>query len=291
MDVAIGLPNTVPGTTGDQLVEFAKRAEAAGFSGVSTIDRIAYPNLEPLTALAAAAAVTERIKLMTTIAIAPYRMNAALFAKQAASVQTISGGRLLLGIAAGGRENDYAASGADFGSRNQRFEEMVQEIKDFWAGSGNASGDPSAQAVGPDVSSNPPTLVLGGSTPATFKRAAKYADGWVAGGMPPDQITEAKAGVEAAWQEAGREGKPYTGGLAYFSLAGDGEQNAKDYLGDYYTFLGEETAGFIVGSAATDAETAKGYVQAYTETGIDELTLFPASPDPAEVDALAEAVL
>lgn len=81
MDVGIGLPNAVPGTTGRQLGEWARRAEEAGFSTLGTIDRVTYPNLEPLIALAAAAAVTERIKLATTILIAPYRVNAALVAK------------------------------------------------------------------------------------------------------------------------------------------------------------------------------------------------------------------
>ena len=61
MDVSIGLPNTVPGTTGAQLVEWARRAEARGFTSLGTIDRLVYPNYEALTALAAAAAVTERI--------------------------------------------------------------------------------------------------------------------------------------------------------------------------------------------------------------------------------------
>lgn len=291
MDVAIGLPNTVPGTTGEQLVEFAKRAEAAGFSGLSTIDRITYPNMEPLIALAAAAAVTERIKLMTTIAIAPYRLNSALFAKQAASVQTISGGRLMLGVAAGGRENDYAASGADFGSRNRRFEEMLDELKAFWANSGNASGDPSSDAVGPDVSSNPPKLILGGYTPATFKRVAKYAAGYVLGGGTPDQLAGAKAGVESAWEEAGREGSPYIGALAYFSFGDQAEANAESYLGDYYTWLGDETRDMIVGSAAKDADTAKAYVQGFADAGCGELIFFPSSSDPGQVDALAEAVL
>lgn len=58
MDVAIGLPNAVPGTTGEQLAEWARRAEARGFSSLGTIDRVAYPNLEPLISLAAAGTTT-----------------------------------------------------------------------------------------------------------------------------------------------------------------------------------------------------------------------------------------
>ncbi len=89
MDVAIGLPNAVPGTSGEQLTEWARRAEARGFSSLGTIDRIAYPNLEPLTALAAAAAVTERIGLATTVLLGPLRVNPVALAKQVYSLHVI----------------------------------------------------------------------------------------------------------------------------------------------------------------------------------------------------------
>src|SRR5262245_37625801 len=99
MEVAIGLPSTIRGVEGAQVVEWARRAEAAGFSSLGTIDRIVYGNYDPLIALAAAAAVTERIRLVTSILILPLRTNTALMAKQAATVQRMSGGRLVLGLA------------------------------------------------------------------------------------------------------------------------------------------------------------------------------------------------
>lgn len=113
MDLAIGLPNAVPGTTGEQLTEWARRAETRGFSSLGTIDRLAYPNLEPLTSLAAAAAVTERIGLATTVLLGPLRVNPVALAKQVASIQVISGGHMTLGIGLGGREDDYALAGVD----------------------------------------------------------------------------------------------------------------------------------------------------------------------------------
>ncbi len=278
MDVAIGLPNAVPGTTGEQLVEWSKRAEARGFSSLGTIDRIAYENYEPLTALAAAAAVTERIGLWTSVLLAPLRPNVAELAKRALSVHALSGGRLNLGIGIGGREDDFQLSGVDMDGRGAWLDQALPRIKEIWEG----------DVVGPS-SSGSPSLVIGGAVDASFERAAKFADGWIAGGSGPEEFAGAAAKVKEAWEREGREGKPRLVGLAYFSLGEQAEENAKAYLLDYYGWLGDEVAGMIASSAAKDAETVKQYLAAYTEAGCDELILFPSSSDPDQVDLLADA--
>src|SRR5438874_4535926 len=121
MDIGIGLPNAVLGVDRRGTVEWAQRADAAGFSTLGTIDRIVYGNYESLISLAAAAAVTERIRLATDILIAPLRRSTALLAKQAATIDHLSGGRLVLGLAVGGRANDFEAVGADFHARGRTF--------------------------------------------------------------------------------------------------------------------------------------------------------------------------
>src|SRR5215213_6763587 len=153
MEVGIGLPSTVPGVERGQLLEWARRAEARGFSSLGTIDRIVYPNLESLIALAAAAAVTERIRLATTILIAPARANGALLAKQAASLDRLSNGRLTLGVAVGGREDDYEASGVDFRARGRQFEAMLGQWERIWAGEAHGT----AGAIGPQPVAGRPT--------------------------------------------------------------------------------------------------------------------------------------
>ncbi|MDX6624730.1 MAG: hypothetical protein QOE75_2662 [Solirubrobacterales bacterium] len=278
MDVSIGLPNAVAGTTGAQLTEWARRAEARGFKSLGTIDRIAYGNYEPLVALAAAAAVTERIGLTTSVLLAPLRESAAAIAKQTLSLQALSGGRLALGIGIGGREDDYATAEVEMSDRGETVDEMLGKIRELWE----------ADHVGP-ATVGTPTLLVGGAVDASFARVAKYGDGWIAGGAPPEVFAEAAAKVKAEWEKAGREGTPRLEGLAYFSLGPDAEANASSYLTDYYAWLGEETANHIAGSAAKDAETVKGYLAAFEGVGCDELILFPSSGDPEQVDLLADA--
>jgi alkanesulfonate monooxygenase SsuD/methylene tetrahydromethanopterin reductase-like flavin-dependent oxidoreductase (luciferase family) len=279
MDLAIGLPNAVPGTGGRELTEWARRAEARGFSSLGTIDRIAYGNYEPITALAAAAAVTERIGLCTSVLLGPLRPNATELAKRALSLNAISEGRLTLGIGIGGREDDYSVSGIEMRDRGSRLEAMLERIGEVWeADSG----------IGPAIA-GPPRLLVGGGVEASFRRAARFGDGWIAGGSGPDIFAESAERVRAAWSDAGREGEPRLAGLAYYSLGADGEAAAAAYLGDYYAWLGEELAGMIAGGAATDAEAVNGYLDAYESAGCDELFMFPCSSDAEQVDLLAAA--
>jgi alkanesulfonate monooxygenase SsuD/methylene tetrahydromethanopterin reductase-like flavin-dependent oxidoreductase (luciferase family) len=285
MDVGIGLPTTIPGVTGEQVLEWARRAEARGFSSLGTIDRIVYPNYEPLIALAAAAAVTERIRLATTILIAPNRANGALLAKQAATLDHLSGGRLVLGVAVGGREDDYAVSGVDFHARGRIFDEMLARWERIWAGEPVEGGG----VIGPQPPRGRPTLMFGGTADAVFRRAARYGDGWAMGGGTPDAFKQGAEQLRAAWEAAGREGAPRTLALAYYALGDGAKEAAQGYLGDYYAFLGEY-AGVIADGAATDADTVRGWVQGFEAAGCDELILFPSNPDPGQVDLLADAV-
>ena len=134
MEIGIGLPNTVAGTEGRTLIDWARLAEEAGFSTLGTIGRLVYPNYEELTTLSAAAAVTSQIRLTTGVLLAPLYTNSALFAKQAASLDRLSGGRLVLGLGLGGREDDFAASGVSTQGRGQRLEEQIAMMKRVWSG-------------------------------------------------------------------------------------------------------------------------------------------------------------
>lgn len=279
MDVGIGLPNAVRGVDRRGIVDWARRAEQAGFSSLGTIDRIAYPSYEPLVSLGAAAAVTERIRLTTDILITPLRTNTALLAKQAATIDNLSGGRLVLGLAVGGRPDDYEASGADFAARGATFDRQLAELNSVWSGEGG---------VGPSPHDGRPTVLIGGSIDAAYRRAAEHADGWTMGGGTPDMFAESVSKLQDAWRAAGRVGQPRTMALFYFVLGEDPERVAQESLGDYYGFLGDY-AQQIVDSAAKDEETVKGYLSAFEQAGADEVICFPASPEADQVELLARA--
>ncbi len=169
MDIGIGLPNTVPGTEGRRLVDWAKNAEEAGFSTLGTIGRLVYPNYEELIALSAAAAVTSRIRLTTSVLLAPLYSNTALFAKQAASLDRLSGGRLVLGLGLGGRDDDFTASALPTAGKGRRLDQQLTEMKRIWAGERYGY----AGAIGPEpVRRGGPELILGGAAQASFRRVA-----------------------------------------------------------------------------------------------------------------------
>ena len=282
MEIGIGLPNAVPGVGRAGIVDWARRAEAAGFSSLGTLDRIAYGNYESFVALAAAAAVTERIRLATDILIAPLRPNTALLAKQALTIDHLAGGgRVVLGLAPGGRQDDYELSGVDFARRGRIFDRQLEALGRFWDGEGG---------LGPAPPAERPRVLIGGSADVAYRRAARFGDGWTAGGGGPEAFAAGREKLREAWQAEGRDGEPRTSALFYFALGEDPEGAARHALGDYYSFLGEY-ADRIVESAAKDEDTVRGYLAAYKEAGADEVICFPASADPAQVDLLASAAL
>ena len=191
MDIGIGLPSTIPGIPGRLILDWAHAAEQAGFSSLGTLDRLVYANLETVPALAAVAAVTERIGLTTAILIGPYRGNGALLAKQLATVDAIAGGRLQVGIAVGGRADDFEATGSVFAERGRAFDAQLAELQAVWAQQPRGFAGP----IGPaPVRPGGPPLLIGGNAPAAFRRLTEYGAGWIMGGGGPELSPRARTG-------------------------------------------------------------------------------------------------
>ncbi|AXB47539.1 LLM class flavin-dependent oxidoreductase [Amycolatopsis albispora] len=265
MKVGIGLPNTTPDATGRLLAEWARRADDGPFSTVAVLDRLVYDSVEPFTALAAAAAVTERVRLATNIAIGPLR-SGAMLAKQADSVARLSGGRFTLGLGVGARRDDYTAAEADHRTRGERLSAQLAHLR----------------AENTDIE-----LLVGGSSGAAFARMARYADGFAHGGGPPRAFASAATRARAAWHDLGRPGTPKLWGQGYFAL-GDPDRGSA-YLRDYYAFTGP-FAETIAAANLTSARAIKDFVRGYAAEGCDELILFPTVSDLDEVDRLAEVL-
>jgi alkanesulfonate monooxygenase SsuD/methylene tetrahydromethanopterin reductase-like flavin-dependent oxidoreductase (luciferase family) len=278
MQIGVGLPSTVPDTKGQLIIEWACRADEGPFSSLGVLDRLAYDSYEPLITLATAAAVTRRVKLATTIVIGPLHNNA-LLAKTAASLDALSGGRMVLGLSIGARKEDYDFAGIDYRGRGKRLSEQLSTLRTLLEDS----------SMGPQmVRPSGPALLVGGLSDISYARMARYADGYVHGGGPPRAFARAADKVYAAWSDAGRPGKPQLWGQGYFALGDDAIKEAGyHYLRDYYAFTGP-FAEKIAAGLLTSPQGMAQFMRGYEEVGCDELVLFPTVPDLAQLERLAE---
>jgi len=283
--IGLGLPNADKSLTrGRLLVDIARRAEALGFSTLATIGRVAYPNYEELVTLAAAAGATERIGLCTDILLAATR-EPVLLAKQAASLDQISGGRFVLGIGTGARPDDFAVTGTDFKTRGRRLDAALELMHSAWRGE-PVSG--ATQPVTPrPINGTAVPLIFGGGADAVVRRVVKYGIGYTQGGGTPESLMAMMDRVNGAWKAAGRAGKPEFRALAYFAFGDEIHSEAESNLRDYY---GEWGPRVWQGTIKTASE-AKERVKAYEEIGCDELVLFITAPAVEQAERLAEALL
>src|SRR5215210_1304635 len=287
MDLAIGLPATIPGTEGSLVLDWARRADSGPFSSLGIIDRLVYPNYEPLITLSAAAAVTNRIRLMSTVLIAPLR-GAGVLAKQAATIDALSGGRLTLGVGVGVREDDFRAAPASFHDRASRFEEQLDLMKRVWSGQRVSDeigpmGPPPARPGGPE-------LLIGGYSPTAISRVGRWGDGFISGGMPdPQQVRQMFDTAEESWRAEGREGSPRLVGSIYYALGPGAAERGADYIRDYYSYFGPAVEDMAT-SIPSSPETIRGIIQAFEDIGADELFCWPTVAELDQVDRLAELV-
>lgn len=277
MNVGIGLPNTLKGADGSLTLAWARRAEDGPFSSLGVFDRLVYHSLDPMSVLAACAGATDRIRLATSIVASPLR-NDALLAKQAATLDQLSGGRLTLGVALGARREDYDAAGVEYRGRGTRFTEQLAALRDYWED--ETLGPTPVQAGGPE-------LLIGGLSDRAFGRVARFADGYIHGGGPPRAFATAATKARAAWVEAGRPDEPALWGHGYFALGDEDTVEAgREYLLDYYSFLGPFSKRIAEG-LLTNPQSIVQFVRGYEEEGCNELILFPTTADIQQLERLA----
>jgi alkanesulfonate monooxygenase SsuD/methylene tetrahydromethanopterin reductase-like flavin-dependent oxidoreductase (luciferase family) len=220
---------------------------------------------------------------MTSVLLAPLH-SAAQLAKQTASIDAFSGGRLTLGLGVGAREDDFLAAERDFHTRGRRYDEMLETMHRIWSG-GRVSE--SVGPIGPaPAQPGGPEMLIGGYSPQALQRTARWGAGYIAGGAPPQGARQGFEQVQAAWQAAGRTGTPRFVTAIYFALGDDAANRGGAYLRDYYG-ANPYTESVVANLPATP-EALKARIQAFEEVGADELTLWPTIAEIDQVDRLAE---
>jgi alkanesulfonate monooxygenase SsuD/methylene tetrahydromethanopterin reductase-like flavin-dependent oxidoreductase (luciferase family) len=285
MEIGVGLPNTVLEVPGRLLVDWARRAEQRGFSSLATIDRLAYPSYDSLTALTAAAAVTERIGLVTNVLLEPL-YPPVLLAKVTASLDQLSAGRLTLGVGVGGRQDDYELAGRSFGDRGRRFDADLELLHQAWAGQPVAG---SRFPPGPPTTRGRVPLLIGGQAKLAAPRAARWGAGFTIGGAPPEMAAGAIQEFTADWEEADGTGKPRVVALSYFSLGEEHTEASLRNLRSYYGFLGDWAEGVASGAARSEA-AIRDTAAAFEDAGVDELIFDPTVPALDQADRLAQVL-
>jgi alkanesulfonate monooxygenase SsuD/methylene tetrahydromethanopterin reductase-like flavin-dependent oxidoreductase (luciferase family) len=288
MRVAIGLPSRVSSASGAVMLEWITRAERGPFSSVVVTDRVVSQALEPITVLAMAAGATQRVRLMTSVVIGPTR-ETTLLARQAATIDVLSGGRLTLGVGIGVRENDYLATGFDFHRRGRRAEEQLPILRRLWSG---AAMSDQIGAIGPrPYRPDGPELLIGGYVPAIVQRIAKWGDGYMApGGGEPENLLETWHQIEDAWQEAGRTGKPRWVGASYYALGPNARDHANRYINANYGYNPDLAARRLSTLPASVAAVEES-IKRQAEMGVDEFILRPCADELDQMDRLAEIVV
>lgn len=292
MDIGMNIPVMVPGLDRDALLAWCLGIDRGPYSSLAVGERINFPNLAAMVTLSVAAAVTERVRIMPYVLILPMH-NAVNRAKELATIDVISGGRLCLGVGAGAREEDYQAVGATFSKRRlTELEAQVATMKRVWAGEIVVEGPLRPVEPAPLQKGGPEILVASLSEPA-IKHVSRWADGLAGFSFGPTmaEIEKHFALARQHWKEAGRDRPPRLVTSFWFALGGDARGQLDRYLERYLNFFDAKVAKSLAKSVSSISPQAlKDLVRRIEDTGADELSLVPTTADPTELDRVADAL-
>jgi alkanesulfonate monooxygenase SsuD/methylene tetrahydromethanopterin reductase-like flavin-dependent oxidoreductase (luciferase family) len=280
MDVGIGFPGLFAGVDRKLLLSWARRAEAAQFDCLCSGERLASETPELMTTLAMVGAVTDRIRLMSTVALLPLH-STGFITKQVATLDVLTEGRFTFGVGVGHRPQDYSAAGVDKPSRLDRFEEQLAFMRRQWAGT-PADGEP--QIGPPTFTPGGPRVLVGPLTPKAARRAP-LCDGIASFGASPAEHLEIYNSALGAWTDAGREGKPYFAAGAFFALGPDAEGKCHEYLTWHHSAgpSQQHYDKFVI--AEDQIPTA---MEQFAAIGVDEFYFVPTIAEIDQVDRLAD---
>jgi alkanesulfonate monooxygenase SsuD/methylene tetrahydromethanopterin reductase-like flavin-dependent oxidoreductase (luciferase family) len=271
-----------------KILAWCRAIDAGPFHSLSCGERITGYTCEFRVLLAAAAAVTERVRIVPSLYVLP--MHSAVWAaKEIATLDLLSGGRVTVTVGVGGREKDYRAVGASFAGRHQRMDQQVAEMRRIWAGEPPFAG---ADPVGPEpVQQGGPPILIGAMGPKSMARGAQWAQGVYAFSLNGEagEIRHMLQLADNAWESAGRADRPYRMAGFWCSLADNGEARLRDYVYNYLKIAGEDMAQAVAGMMTRhNADAIRRAIDGYRELGVDEIMFVPATADLAEVERLVK---
>lgn len=287
MEIGVALPQMAADYAPTTTLDWARRIDAGPFSSVSAGERVTFTNPEMVAALAACAAVTERVRIFANLWVLPQHPMP-MVAQQIGTLDQISGGRLEVAVGVGGREDDYRALDTPFAKRHQALDDKVAELKRLLAGEPPFEG---AAPVGPTcVHLSGPRILAGAMGPKAMARAAVWADGVSGFSISGDtaEIARGNALADRCWDEAGRIEKPRKVSGCFVALGtDDNAATLHAFTSRYLGFLGTDLAEAIAATAQTNTEDALHRVIAgAAKAGCDEFILVPATADLRCLDAL-----
>ena len=289
MTVGVALPQMAAGLDRERLSAWCRGIDQGPFSSVSAGERITFHNLDGFTLCSAAAALTERVRVLVNVVVLPWHAPA-MVAKELASIDVVSDGRVDVAVGVGGRRQDYEALGSSFAGRHRRLDDGVVELKRLWAGGVAADGE----RVGPSpVQPGGPPVLASAMGPKSLARAAQWAVG-VSGFTLLGDASEAARlfrASEAAWLDAGRTERPrhVTGS---FVALGDGAKATLQGFAETYlrVFSPELAKGLSEAMPLHDPKALIDLLDAVEAEGADEFIVVPATSDPRMLHALADVV-
>jgi alkanesulfonate monooxygenase SsuD/methylene tetrahydromethanopterin reductase-like flavin-dependent oxidoreductase (luciferase family) len=290
MKLGMNLPVMVPGLDRATILDWARRIDAGPYTSLAVGERITFPNPEIMVTIAAAAAVTERVRLALTVVVLPMH-SAVLMAKQIATLDVVSGGRVSLGLGIGAREEDYRAVGVPFArTRLRHMERQIALMRRVWAGENVVEG--ARRPVEPlPLQPGGPELLAGALAPDSIRRAAQWADGICGFSFGPSsaEIELAFTTARQAWQAAGRPRPPRLVTSFWYALGPTAREQLDAYLHRYLGFLGDDVARALAPSVTTTSAAAlRDAARMLRDLGTDELILVPTTADPDEVHRVAD---
>jgi alkanesulfonate monooxygenase SsuD/methylene tetrahydromethanopterin reductase-like flavin-dependent oxidoreductase (luciferase family) len=272
----------------DTLLAWCRAIDAGPWDSLSCGERITGPTCDMRILLGAAAALTTRVRIVPSLYVLP--MHSAVWAaKEIATLDVVSGGRVTVTVGVGGREKDYRAVGATFTHRHERMDAQVAEMRRIWAGVPPFEG---ADPVGPvPVQPGGPPILAGAMGPKSMRRAAEWAQGVYAFSMNGEkhEVANMLQMADASWESAGRADRPYRMAGFWHSLADAAAPRLRQYVHDYLKIADENVANLVAGSMTrSSADAVRRVIDDYHALDVDEIMFVPVTADLAEIERLAE---